>query len=219
MKYRGVIFDLDGTLLDTIEDLTDSMNAALGELGFAPRTVDECKFFVGDGRDAFAGRALGESHQDDATVARCVSLMSENYRQNWGVKTCPYEGIPELLGALSGIGISMAVLSNKYDESVKMMVGHFFGGVDFRIVRGALAAVRRKPDPAAAVAIAVELGIDPGEFLYLGDTDTDMRTAVAAGMHPVGVLWGFRPREELIANGAGTLIERPSDLLRLISEC
>jgi len=216
VNYRAVIFDLDGTLLDTIEDLTEAMNSALGDLGFPPRTVDECKFFVGDGRDVFASRALPENHRDDAMIARCAELMTENYRENWAVKTRPYEGIPGLLGALAARNVQMAVLSNKYDESAKMMVGHFFDGIPFRIVRGALPSVPRKPDPESALEIAGKLGIKPESFVYVGDTNTDMQTAVAAGMHPVGALWGFRPREELVATGARTLLERPGDLLRLI---
>lgn len=216
MKRKAVLFDLDGTLLDTIEDLTDSMNAALCELDAPQRTSDECKLLVGDGRDAFASRALPPDRRDQATVERCVELMTAYYWRNWAAKTGPYDGIEQLLGSLPDAGLEMVVLSNKYDESVKTLVSHFFDGVDFKIVRGARHDVPRKPDPTAALAIAEQLGLQPADFLYLGDTDTDMQTARAAGMYAVGVLWGFRPAEELTANGAHALIAHPMELMELI---
>jgi len=216
MKYRAVVFDLDGTLLDTIEDLTDSMNVALEALGAPARTPEECKLFVGDGMENYARRALPEGRRDQAAISRCIELIRADYAGRWTSKTRPYEGIVEMLSALDAAELPMAVLSNKPDDFTRRMVAHFFGRQRFRAVRGARDDVPKKPDPAGAMEIASQLGIPPGGFLYLGDTNTDMRTANAAGMFAVGATWGFRPAEELTANGAEALIDRPRQLLTLL---
>ena len=216
MKHKAVLFDLDGTLLDTIADLTDSMNAALEQLGFSARSVDECKLFVGDGVEAFARRALPDDRRDETMVARCVQLMRDDYVRRWAAKTRPYDGVPELLDGLVAGSVATAVLSNKPDDFTKQMVSHFFDGRDFRIVLGARPDVPVKPAPTAALEIASQLQLVPADFLYLGDTNTDMQTANAAGMFAVGALWGFRPAEELAANGARALIKHPTDLLELL---
>lgn len=216
MKYRAILFDLDGTLLDTIEDLTDSMNVALLQLGFPPRRVSECEFFIGEGVEIFARRSLPESHRDEQTIVRCVELMRDDYVHRWIAKTRPYPGIAELLDGAAARGLAMAVLSNKPDDSTQKMVAHFFGNGRFKIVRGARPNVPRKPDPTSALKIAERLGLPPTKVLYLGDTGIDMITANAAGMYAVGALWGFRPAAELTENGAGMLIEDPTELLELI---
>jgi phosphoglycolate phosphatase len=215
MKWQAVIFDLDGTLLDTIDDLTDSMNAALSDLHLPPRTVEECKVLVGDGREQYARRALGDAGEAPGTVARCVELMTEHYSRNWANKTRPYDGIVALLDALVAEGLPLAVLSNKYEPSVREAVGHFFDG-RFAVVRGARDGTPHKPDPTSALQVAAELAARPEAVLYVGDTNTDMRTAVAAGMYPVGAAWGFRPEKELRDNGAATVISRPLELLKLL---
>jgi len=215
-RYTAVLFDLDGTLLDTIEDLTASMNAALGELGAPARTVDECKLFVGDGVTSFARRALAEGRRDEATIAQCVERMQRHYAANWRTNTRPYEGIAELLSVLRGRGLAMSVLSNKPDDSTQLMVAHFFGGGTFEVVRGATEGVPNKPDPTTALGIAKRMGVAPAGFVYLGDTSTDMRTANAAGMFAVGATWGFRPRRKLEQGGAKAVIDKPADLLNLL---
>jgi len=216
INYEAVLFDLDGTLLDTIEDLTDSMNFALARLGFSALTIEQCKLHVGEGRDVFARRALPEGARDDKTVSRCIEMMTEHYADNWANKTKPYGGVESLLSELASRGLRMVVLSNKYDSSVRQAVSHFFAAGTFEIVRGAVENVPRKPDPTSALQIADELGVEPGRFLYLGDTNTDMQTAVSAGMYPVGVKWGFRTAEELAENGARQLLDRPEGLLQLL---
>ena len=213
MTYQAVLFDLDGTLLDTIEDLADSMNAALSELGFARRTVEQCKRFVGDGVVQYALRALPEDARDERTVERCIELMQAAYSQRWHAKTRPYEGIAELLDGLAQRGVAISVLSNKPDDFTRLMVREMLGGWRFEAVRGVRADGVKKPDPAGAIEIARQLGIEPGAFLYVGDTDTDMQTAVAAGMYAVGCTWGFRDAEELLAHGAQVLIDGPTELL------
>lgn len=214
--YRAVLFDLDGTLLDTIEDLTDSMNAALAAMAFPGHGVDACKRFVGDGVRNFALRALPESRRDEPTVERCIQLMREEYSRRWNVKTRPYDGIAELLDGLAQRGLAMAVLSNKPDDFTRLMVRAMLGRWRFAAVRGVRQDGVVKPDPAAALAIAEEVGTPPAEFLYVGDTDTDMRTAGAAGMFPVGATWGFRPVQELLEHGAKAIIHHPAELIGLV---
>jgi phosphoglycolate phosphatase len=216
MKYRAVMFDLDGTLLDTLDDLADSMNLVLGRLGFPPRPVEEFKVIVGDGVVAMAHRSLPEGHRDEPTVARCVALMREEYGKRWAVKTHPYAGIPELLDALAGRGVRMAIVSNKPDDFTKLCVGRLLPRWRFDSVIGMSPTTPPKPDPKGVLGVAARLGLAPADFLYLGDTNTDMRTAVAAGMFPVGALWGFRSAEELLASGASVLIETPAELLPLL---
>ncbi len=215
-QYKGVLFDLDGTLLDTIDDLTDSMNSALSAVGLLPHTAEECKYFVGDGVEMFIRRALPEDRRDDQTVAEVRTNYCAAYAKCWANKTRPYEGIPQLLGELERRQITMAVLSNKPDDFTRAVLARLLPQWSFARVAGAREGVPRKPDPAPAIAIAKDLHIPPREFLYVGDTNTDMQTAVAAGMYPVGALWGFRKAEELLANGAKTLIEKPMDLLKLL---
>jgi phosphoglycolate phosphatase len=216
MRYRAALFDLDGTLLDTVEDLADSMNTALAERGFPPRGVAECKLFVGDGVEMFAMRALPEGHRDEATVAAVVARHRREYSKRWANKTRAYEGIPELLDELTSRGVAMAVLSNKPDDFTDVMVARLLPKWKFNAVRGARKGEALKPSPGSALWIARKLRIAPAEFLYVGDTNTDMQTANAAGMFPVGALWGFRTAEELQANGAKVLIEKPMDLVRLL---
>ena len=213
MKFRAVLFDLDGTLLDSIDDLADSVNSVMARFGFPVHEVAAYRYFVGDGVEALARRALPQDCRDEATVASCVAAMREEYSKRWSCKTHPYEGVPGLLSALAAADIRMAVLSNKPDDFAKKVVAELLPHWRFDIVDGVSASVPTKPDPAGAIRIAEVLKIAPREFLYLGDTDTDMKTAVAAGMYPVGALWGFRTARELMANGARALVMRPTDVL------
>ena len=216
MKYRAVLFDLDGTLLDTLQDIADSVNTALSHLGFTGHEIESYKYFVGDGRDILAVRVLPESHRDAATVNRLVSYIDHEYSKLWVENTRPYQGIPDLLSKLTSYDIKMAILSNKPHQFTEMMVCRLLSRWHFDVAVGALPSVPKKPDPTAALQIARQLDISPSKFLYLGDSDIDMKTATAASMYPIGALWGFRKADELLANGAKALIEFPSELLRLL---
>lgn len=216
MSFKAVLFDLDGTLLDTLDDLADSANSAFRQLGCPEHAVEAFKYFIGDGVESLVRRGLPPDRCDAETVAQCSTLMRKQYSERWACKTRPYEGVPELLDILSARGIPMAVLSNKPDEFTKLCVSRLLPRWRFEAVVGASPTLAKKPDPAGALDIAAEMHLGPAEILYLGDTDTDMQTAVAAGMFPAGALWGFRTSEELLANGAKVLLAKPLDLMELI---
>ncbi|MBW1918026.1 MAG: HAD family hydrolase [Deltaproteobacteria bacterium] len=216
MAYKAVMFDLDGTLLDTLQDLADSMNSVLDHFGFPIHQVEAYKYFVGGGMENLARRALPEDQRDEVTVAQCFAALMADYNQRWTKHTHTYPGVPELLDALTTAGLRMAILSNKPDDFSKKCVARVLPGWHFEKVVGVRPGGPIKPDPAAALEIASDLGLPPAEFLYLGDTGTDMQTAAAAGMFPVGALWGFRTAEELTRSGARVLIARPTDLLELL---
>jgi len=218
MTFKAIIFDLDGTLLDTIEDLTDSMNAALAGLGYPERSIAETKQLVGDGLATFVRRVLPPSVSDDPDItARLTERMRAEYRRHNSVKTRLYGGLAELLDALTERAIAMAVLSNKPHDSTLEIVKKYFQRWTFGAVFGARDGVPIKPDPAAALEIATILHLAPAEILYLGDTNTDMWTANAAGMFAVGALWGFRTAAELKQAGARILLRHPLDLLTLLN--
>ena len=216
MLHQAVLFDLDGTLLDTLEDLADATNAALAVMGLPPHPLQAYKHFVGDGMENLVRRAMRQERPDAASLARGIELTRREYAGRWAEKTRPYPGIPELLDGLSRRGIPMAVLSNKPDEFTRLCVTRFLAGWHFQAVQGAVPDLPRKPDPGGARAIAAEIGVAPGNVLYLGDTNTDMQTAVAAGMFPVGALWGFRTADELLAAGAAVLANSPTDVLNWV---
>jgi len=213
---RAVLFDLDGTLLNTLEDLADSANGALGELGFPGHPVDSYRYFVGDGMENLVRRVLPKDHRDAATFARLLELTRREYSNRWSTKTQPYPGIPDFLDWLAGHCVPMAVLSNKPHEFTRLCVTSLLPRWSFQVIQGATPTLPKKPDPAAALAIASTMGVSPAVMLYLGDTNTDMRTAISAGMFPVGALWGFRTAEELTASGARVLVETPLEVARLI---
>ena len=217
MRFKAVLFDLDGTLLDTLQDLANSMNNVLLHYGFADHPVEAYQYFVGDGMENLVRRALPETHRNcEATVSSCLTSMKEEYRQRWMEQTRPYPGIPELLDDLTARQIKMSILSNKPDDFTRMAVEKFLPLWHFECVFGERPNVPRKPDPFAALEIAERSRVPAEAFAYLGDTATDMITATAAGMTPIGVLWGFRPAEELTASGAKALISKPSDLQELL---
>jgi phosphoglycolate phosphatase len=216
MQYEAVLFDLDGTLLDTLADLGNAVNAVLTLHGFPAHPIDAYRYFVGDGAASLIDRALPEDVRQTDAAASCLRAFREDYSRRWSVETRPYEGVPELLDALTVRGIKKAILSNKPHAFTQLCVQHLLSDWAFDAVYGQRDGAPQKPDPAGALEIAAQLGIAPGHFLFVGDTAGDMQTARAAGMFSVGVLWGFRPREELVESGAQALIARPAELLGLL---
>ena len=203
-------------MLNTLEDLANSMNSALVRFGFEPHPTDCYRLFVGDGTEYLVRRALPKDHRNEQTISKCLTAMQDEYSRHWADNTKVYPGIPELLWALEKRNIAKAVLSNKPDCFTQVMVEKLLPNWSFRIVRGAKPSMPKKPHPGGALKIAKELAIAPEEFLYVGDTNTDMQTAGSAGMYGVGALWGFRDAEELLASGAKSLVEKPEDILALL---
>jgi phosphoglycolate phosphatase len=216
MRVQAVLFDLDGTLLDTLEDISNSANSALLRYGLPTHSVDAYRYFIGDGVTMLISRALSDENRDSDIIAKCVKGFRQDYSRNWNVNTRPYEGVPELLDALEAKHIKMAVLSNKPDNFTRQCVSELLPNHNFEMILGQRDAIPIKPDPVGALQIADSLGITPSRFLYLGDSAIDMKTAVSAGMFPAGALWGFRPLEELQEHGAQAVIEHPMDLLGLL---
>lgn len=216
MNYKAVIFDLDGTLLDTLEDLADSCNSVLQIKGFPTHSIEAYRNFVGSGAAMLVSRALPDDRQDDDLKADCLKAFIKEYEYRWKEKTMPYKEVPEMLDALVDKNIKMTVLSNKPHDFTKLCVKEFFPKWKFAIVQGHSNIIPLKPDPKGACEIARSMNILPCEFLYLGDSGIDMITAVRAGMFPVGALWGFRSEEELRKNGALKVINRPTDVLNFI---
>ena len=214
--YRAVIFDLDGTLIDSAADVGDAVNRVLAESNFPVHPTASYYHFMGDGVVELVRRALPENVRSPETIQAGVAAFFRAYEENWYHKSRPYPGIPELLKDLTGRGLRLSVLSNKPHRFTTKFVETFLSDWTFAAVLGQRDGVPRKPDPAGALEIADHLGFSPSEVLFLGDTPVDMETAAAAGMFPVGACWGFRSARELSAGGAGCLIEHPRELLRLI---
>jgi phosphoglycolate phosphatase len=218
MSFKGVIFDLDGTLLDTLEDLADAANGMLAIHGYPTHAIDAYRYFVGDGMNMLVTRAVPEDQRDDGTLEKCLVTMKREYQRCLNVKTEPYAGIDPMLAELKASQIPLAVLTNKPTPFATQCIERFFPGNLFDQVIGQHDRLPKKPDPAGALRIAAEWGVAPSEIVYVGDTSTDMETAVRAGMLPVGVLWGFRTGEELEQHGAKRLISSPMDLIPVVKQ-
>lgn len=214
---RAVIFDLDGTLIDSINDIATCANLSLQHHGFPTHSTSRYKELVGDGLLNLARKVLPRDHLADSDVENFVDVYKGLYQNKWNETSKVYEGISELLTALSSRGIPLGVLSNKRDEFTRMCVSMFFPRHLFQVVRGELRGVPIKPDPHAALAIAHELGIPPQEVAFVGDSEIDIETGRRASMLSVGVSWGFRPRELLVRSGAEIIIDHPRELTSALS--
>ena len=211
MTIDAVVFDLDGTLADTLEDIAAAMNYALGRQSLPGRPADEYRELVGEGVRRLVERALPPDRADlrDPVLADLGAYYVEHMLD----RTRPYPGVPEMLDALA---IPAAVLSNKPQAATAWMVERLFARHRFQAVHGGRDDVPLKPDPAPLLAIVRELEVEPARTAYVGDTRTDMETAVAAGAIPVGVEWGFRDRDELVEHGARAVVATPAELLALL---
>lgn len=213
---RTVIFDLDGTLLNTIDDLADSMNLALTQHGFPEHPVERYKKFVGNGVAVLTQRAMADFPHTEAQEAAVLGDFRVHYARLQRNKTAPYPGIRMLLLDLNRRGVPVSVLSNKPHEDTGRVVRGYFPEISFFRIVGQSDTVPPKPDPTGVFGVLRDLGCEKEEVLYVGDSLVDMQTAKNAGLYAVGVLWGFRDREELEENGADTLIAEPHELLALL---
>jgi phosphoglycolate phosphatase len=213
---KAVIFDLDGTLADTILDIAGAANRALSRRNLPEHDPVLYKLMVGDGFRNLIFQALPEALRDDATVEAARAEAAADYAGRCLERTQAYPGARELLADLAKRGIPFSVLSNKPDILTKKVVAGLFPTADFAFVRGESADFPRKPDPASALDLCARMGAEPSETLYLGDSGIDMRTAVAAGMAALGALWGFRSEAEMREGGAEALLAGPLDLLEYL---
>lgn len=211
-----VIFDLDGTLLNTIADLAAATNQALQQEGFPTHETDAYRFFVGNGINKLFERALPEQERTEKNILKIRSLFIPYYDVHNADLSRPYPGIPELLAALQQKGIMLGVASNKYQAATQKLIAHYFPNISFVEVLGQREGIPAKPDPSIVNDILAKAGVEREEVLYVGDSNVDMQTAHNAGVTAVGVAWGFRPRTELEALHPAHILEKAEDLLPLL---
>ena len=209
------VFDLDGTLCDTIEDLATAVNVALDKLGYPPHETEAYKYMVGSGMKNLVFRALPEGHKTEAEVEQARVLMLDYYKDHFADKTYHYVGISELLLKLKQKGIRIAVCTNKAHNMALMVVEKLFGDA-FDIVIGKSNDRPLKPDPFSVNEIMEKFDVKPAETVFIGDSGVDIKTALNSGTTPIGVLWGFRDEKELKENGAEHLAATPSDIFEII---
>ncbi|MCI7396778.1 MAG: HAD-IA family hydrolase [Spirochaetia bacterium] len=215
-NIKAVIFDLDGTLLDTIQDLADSCNKTLEQLGMPPRTLEEVRSFVGNGIARLMEQAVPKG-KDNKDFEKSVELMKKNYSSNWHNKTKPYDGIMDLISALKERGIKIGINSNKPDPQVKELARLYFSEVvDETTAVGEKEGFKRKPFPDLANEIIRIMGVEKEEVIYIGDSEVDVATARNAGIKCISVTWGFRSRKLLEENGAKIFADKPEEILNLI---
>ncbi len=212
MSNQGIIFDLDGTLLNTLQDLADTVNIVLAGRGWPEHPVDAYRYFVGDGLPMLVKRAVPDEVEDQEVIESCIQEARQEYSRRWANKTAPYPGVLEALEELARKEIPMAVLSNKPHEATLETVKYFFPNGCFQVVQGALPNGAVKPDPEPALEVAARMGLQPQQVYFLGDSNVDMFTAVRANMTALGAAWGFRGREELLQAGANYILQTPQEL-------
>ncbi|MDO4478651.1 MAG: HAD-IA family hydrolase [Lachnospiraceae bacterium] len=216
---KACVFDLDGTLLYTLESIAFAGNAALALLGYPPEPEEAYAYYCGEGADVLVRRILEKNGDTEPShFEKAVAMHRKTIHENASLGVRPYAGIPEALKALKAKGLKLAVCSNKPDNATREGIREMFGEDVFDVVMGQKDPLKRKPWPDMPLAICDTLGVTPSECLYFGDTGTDMQTARAAGMTGIGVLWGYRTKEELMENGAVRLIADPSEIPGLTGE-
>lgn len=211
---QAVIFDLDGTLFDSLDDIAEAMNSVMSSQGFPTHPVSSYRYFVGNGMKKLVCRAIPQEYNERPDIiSRCIEQMKSEYERRWCNQSKPYRNIPALLDELEKRGIKMCILSNKPDDFTQAIHDKFFSKWHFAKVLGATAEFPLKPDPRGALGIATAVNIEPESIFYLGDSAVDMMTASNAGMYAIGCLWGFRDAVELQAHGAQQLLSDPLELL------
>ena len=214
MNYKGVIFDLDGTLVDTLEDLAGAMNYGLEKLGEPAHSIEACRKMIGNGVSKFAERALDSGKQH--LHAQLLEIMKKRYLEKCFDRSLVYDGIPQTVKHLRNAGVGLAVVTNKNANAAKLVVEHFFGKGTFEEIIGVEGGKWVKPDPAGTYEIIRRMGLMKEDFILVGDSDVDIATAINAGVRPVGVTWGFRSKEQLIDAGAQTIVDSPGEILDLV---
>ncbi|WP_394776375.1 HAD family hydrolase [Flavobacterium sp.] len=215
MKFKGIIFDLDGTLVNSLEDISDAMNVVLTSLNHPTHTYDTYQYFIGSGLRNLVSKALPASNNSDEQIEICFDCMINEYREICTLKTKPYEGIVELLNNLISKDIKLAVFSNKADELTKKIATEIFPDY-FENAVGLSTEALKKPNPFEALQISKSWNLKPEEILFVGDSDIDMQTAKNANMLAVGVTWGYRTEQELIESGAKLVINNPLELIEIL---
>lgn len=207
-----VIFDLDGTLLNTLDDLSDSTNYALSKFGYPTRTIEEVRQFVGNGVAKLIERAIPDG-KNNSNFEKCLNIFKENYAQNMYNKTAPYNGIIEMLSNLKSKGIKIAVVSNKFDLAVKELCKKYFEGfIDFAAGENEAQGIKKKPAPDTVLSVLRKFSFSPEDAIYVGDSDVDIMTAKNSHMPCISVTWGFRDKKFLLESGATILINAPSEI-------
>jgi len=216
MTYNAIIFDLDGTLLNTLDDLGNAFNRVLERNDLPTHSIDSYRYFIGEGAAVLTERALPVQLRNEILIQKYLKEFLADYSENYFIDTKPYDGIHDLLEELAKSEIKTAVFSNKPQEATDRCVERFFHAHRFQAVFGINNSIPRKPNPAGALKISELFRIPASEFIFLGDTAIDMTTALNAGMMPIGAAWGFRSERELVDSGAQKIIKRPKELLEFL---
>ena len=214
MRYEAVIFDLDGTLLNTLDDLAASTNRALAHFDLPQRSLDEVRQFVGNGVEKLIRRAV-PTGTDETLTLDCLDWFKQDYMVHMRDQTAPYPGILKLLKQLQDNGCKVGVVSNKFDGAVKELCREHFGGL-LPVAIGERPGTQKKPARDLVDLCVAELGVHPDHCVYVGDSDVDIQTAANAGLPCLSVSWGFRSRDFLMAHGASVIIDTPEDLFRAL---
>ena len=214
MKYEAVIFDLDGTLVNSLQDLANAVNFAMNELGQPKHELEAFRYLVGQGLRNMIKDSLGREFEEKTDEG--MKLFHKHYDVHQYDNTKPYEGVAQMLQRLCDAGMKVCILSNKPDAATKSVVGHLLKGIEFSIVRGQREGIPIKPNPIAVLEMTEQLGVDPEKIVYVGDSKVDMLTGKSAGLYTIGVSWGFRDIMELQQNGADVIVDDTEQLLDAI---
>jgi phosphoglycolate phosphatase len=212
LQLKGAIFDLDGTLVNTLDDIADTMNSILKQNGMPIHPTEKYKYLVGEGIFELTKRVLPPEQWSDENAKEFVLQFRALYDQTWHDKSLPYPGIVDLLKTLEQRGIKLGVLSNKPDSFVQKIIAWFFPDIHFCGISGEIPFTPAKPDPSLALDIAAKMKLNTHQIAFIGDSGIDIQTGLNAVMYPIGVSWGFRPVEEMISTGASVVVDTPAEI-------